>query len=247
MKAYEAAPTLIELLASPDEDVRRNAVEALGWLGDIGSKTAGDPILKMLCDEPDDLMRNEIVEALGRLRYAPALEKVKSILHKDSDWVIRASAAEALGEIASIGDSEVLAALELALDDPIEPVRCYAACSIGLLGIPRSGLLEKLQMYLSSEESLDTKAEILAARYRLGAGQDLPRMLELLESADEDLTVRILIILGDLIKRKTPEYITKDLSYIHEHLNKVIQSGSIHSCQAKQIIAELNSLKTDRS
>ncbi len=73
LEAYEAAPTLIELLASPEEDIQRLAVEALGWLGDIGSKTVGDSLLKMLNDDPDDLMRCELVT------YSPPLRDTTSI------------------------------------------------------------------------------------------------------------------------------------------------------------------------
>lgn len=241
LEAFEAVPTLIELLDSPEANVRERSVEALGWLGNKDKEVVGSALITML-DDSDDMIRNEVVEALARLEYTPALEKVKYLLRHDSDWVVRASAAEALSDLAEVGNSEVVAELELALDDPVEPVRSYAACSIGLLGAPTPELLNTLQMYLSSEEYLATKAEILAARYRLGVREDLLKLLQLLNNDDQHLTGILLTILEDLTERKVPETMIEDLPSVQNALIQVPRSFPIFSNHVEKIIVQLESI-----
>lgn len=242
LEAYEAVPTLVELLTSPEWNIRGLAVEALGWLGDEEIETVGPALVKMLADS-EELVRSDAVDALATLDYTPAIEPIKSLLRSDSDWVVRASAAEALGDLAEVGDSEVLAELELALDDPIGPVRGYSACAIGLLGTQE--ILPKLEVYLSSEESLATKAEILVARYRLGIRDDLTKLLKLLEDADEHLTGIILNILRDLAERKVPPTLADDAPQILQILTAIAQSVSIHRNHAEQVIVQLEAVELE--
>jgi HEAT repeat protein len=231
LKAYEAVSTLLPLLFSSEENVRGCVIETLGWLGEKEKETVGTALIKIL-DDPDELIRVETIDALARLKYISAIEKIKQILHDDSDWLVRSSAAEALADLSISGDLEVLAHLEMALDDPAQAVRSYAAMSIGILGISTPEFLEKLQVHISSEESLNTKAELLAARYRLGVQEDLLRFLELFSFADEHLTGILLNILEDLTERKTPESLIDKLSNIQEILVKVTQSFPIFCYQA---------------
>jgi HEAT repeat protein len=78
------------------------------------------------------------------------------LLKNDPDPLVRASAAETLGDL---GQEEAIAAIFVALVDTDESVRAYAANSIGLLGTPT--LLPKLAAYIKSENSLRVKAELL--------------------------------------------------------------------------------------
>ncbi|MBD3558427.1 HEAT repeat domain-containing protein, partial [Planktothrix sp. FACHB-1355] len=133
------------------------------------------------------------------------------------------------------------AELELALDDPIEPVRAYSACAIGLLGTQE--ILPKLEVYLSSEESLATKAEILVARYRLGVRDDLTKLLKLLEDADEHLVGIILNILRDLAERKVPLTLALDAPQIRQILTAIAQSFPIHRNYAERVIAQLKEVE----
>lgn len=241
LEAYEAVPILIELLAPPVRNIRGCAIEALGWLGYEDSESIGHLLLNILNDS-DELIRSDTFDALARLEYKPAVEAARDLLKNDPDWVVRASAAEALADIACIGDSETLADLESALNDPIEPVRSYAACSIGLLGTPTSELLDKLEMYFVLEEDLATKAEILGAKYRLGCNGDLQKLLQLLSGADELLVSNIFNILEDLTERQIPKSLTKYLSDIEKALRQAIQSFPIFRNQAEEIIAQLKSI-----
>jgi hypothetical protein len=78
-------------------------------------------------NDPEVIVRSEVVEALGGLRYKPAIARIQHTLRHDTEPLVRASAAEALGDI---GDEQALTALEDALKDADEAVRSYAANSL---------------------------------------------------------------------------------------------------------------------
>ena len=72
------------------------------------------------------------VEALGRIASPEAVAAVVKTLESPS-WLIRATAAQALGESNRSSDA-VLAALEKHLDDPVNLVRANALLSLKTLG-----------------------------------------------------------------------------------------------------------------
>lgn len=239
MEIPEVCATLIELLASPENNVRELAIEALGWLGDKEIETVGPALMKMLTDL-EELVRAEAIDALSLLSYKKAKDAVTFLLCNDPDWVVRASAAEALSHIADVGDAKILEALQLALEDSFKPVRSYAAFSIGILGTPE--IIPLLQKYLESEDSLDTKAEILAAQYILGERNALFTLLKLVEKADQHLGGVILNIFGDLAYRKIPPTLTSDSLIICNSLAKIGQDFFIERYHTEQVIAKLENL-----
>ena len=198
LRAYSAVPTIVGLLSSSDAVIRFTAAEALGYLGQPNPESVGKALVNLLVDS-EVIVRSEAVDALGILAYTAAIEPITSLLQNDPDPLVRASAAETLGDL---GQEEAIPALFTALLDPDESVRAYAANSLGLLGTVQ--LLPKLASYIKSEKSLRVKAELLGASYRLGAREDINLFLNLLERADEDLAMEILNILADLIERKQP-------------------------------------------
>ena len=239
IEVKEICGTLIELLSSSEESVRCQAAEALGWIGDNEIETVGTALIKLLTD-PDDLVRTEAVDALSLLSYKKAKDAVSFVLCNDPDWVVRASAAEALSYIGDVGDAKALEALQLALEDSCKPVRCYAAFSIGVLGTPK--MIPILQNYFESEESLDTKAEILAAQYVLGDRNALFKLLKLVEEADEHLSGVILNIFGDLAYRKIPSTLASDSSIICNSLARIGQEFFIERYHSEEVIAQLENL-----
>ena len=243
LEAYEAVPVLMELLASPEYNIRMLAVEALGCLGEEKVDRVGPALIKMLTD-PEELVRAEAVDALARLHHKPAKQSIINLLRDDSDWLVPASAAEALPDVAEVGDPEVLAELESAMNDTIEPVCSYAACSIGLLGTPET--LPTLRVYLMSEPCLSTKAELLAARYRLGDRNDLSRLLQLLDNAQEHLISVVLNILADIVEREVPENLAADAYRIRASLVKVTQSFPSYLNHVDQIIAQLEEVENPK-
>lgn len=238
-KAYTAVSTLVGLLRSPDAVVRSTAAQALGHLGIHEPETVGPALLNLLVD-PEVIVRSEAVDALGVLGYAPAVEAVKSVLRTDPEPLVRASAAETLGDL---GDARALAEIELALHDVDDAVRAYAASSMGLLGTPP--LLPKLQTYVEAEHSLTVKAELLGARYRLSAAEDLKQLLGLLDTADETLATVILNLLTDLTERKVPRTLAADAPHIRKALTALAQRIPMLHPHAEQIKAQIAKLESE--
>ncbi len=130
-KDYASAPKILKLLKSPAADIRSSAAYALGYLGRQDLESVGAALMDSLHD-PEEIVRSEVVEALGELSYIRAVASIEYLLRNDASPLVRASAAEALG---NLGVSEAMSSLELALLDVDEDdyVRAFTANSIGLL------------------------------------------------------------------------------------------------------------------
>ena len=159
---------------------------------------------------------------------------IEYLLRKDPSALVRASAAETLGYL---GKSQAINTLELSLLDTNEDeaVRCYAANSIGLLGTPQ--LLPKLENYLNSELPLSVKAELLGARYWLGAKEDIAKLLSLLDNADEHLATIILNILTDLTEREERPTLAKDAPDLEMVLRAIANRFPFTGNQPEKILA----------
>jgi HEAT repeat protein len=232
-EVYEAAPKIVRLLKSPDAAIRFTAAEALGYLGSEEVETVG-PALMNLLDDEEELVRSEAVEALGDIDYTPAVESIEYLLRKDPSALVRASAAETLGYL---GKYQAINTLELSLLDTNEDeaVRCYAANSIGLLGTPE--LLPKLENYLNSELPLSVKAELLGAKYWLGAKEDIAKLVNLLDKADEDFAQHILNILTDLTEREEQPTLAKDAPDLERVLRAIANRFPFTGNQPEKILA----------
>lgn len=127
-----AAKPLIGALSADDPLVRRQAVDALGRIGD---RRAVEPLIGTLKDR-DSLIRGHAVEALGRIKDPQAVAPLVVILSsKEQPSHVRMSAAEALG---AIGDPRAVEPLTLALLDQHWGVRSRAAQALGRLKDPRA-------------------------------------------------------------------------------------------------------------
>ncbi|MEG3966150.1 MULTISPECIES: HEAT repeat domain-containing protein [unclassified Microcoleus] len=233
-EVYEAVPKIVRLLKSPDAAIRFTAAEALGYLGSEEIETVG-PALMNLLDDEEELVRSEAVEALGELDYTPAVVPIEYILRNDPSALVRASAAETLGYLE---EASAIETLELSLLDPNEDeaVRCYAANSIGLLGTPQ--LLPKLENYLNSEFPLSVKAELMGARYWLGAKEDMAKLVDLLDKADEDFAQHILTILTDLTEREPQPNLAKDAPDLERVLSAIALRFPLMRHQAEAILTQ---------
>jgi HEAT repeat protein len=236
MEAYEAVPVLVELLTSPEENIRSLAAEALGLLGANDVETVGPELIKTLSDSAA-LVRSNAIEALLILDYKPAIESAKY-----PEWFVRISATEALADLAEEGDTEVLDLLKTIFNDQNEDevMAGYAAWAMGLLGT--SELLPTLQEYLASEESQEVKVNLLIARYRLGVKEDINLVLEILKKADKETASIILNNLEDLTVGKIPPNLIEDVPHISEVVSKVGESFSTECNHAMQVISKLESL-----
>ena len=155
-------------------------------------------------------------------------------MHDDSDWIVRASAAEALGNLE---DASILPDLEDALYDEEDPVRVYAATSIGLVASP--AFLPTLNAYIQAEHDPNVRKELLVASYRLGETASMNDILNLIQNADEDSVARLLISLQDLAEWKPPASLRGDAERIREALTALAQRLPFHRPHVELIIEDL--------
>lgn len=226
--------TIAVLVSSLDPVVRLTTARALGILGREEMDQAAHALSGLLAD-PEWIVRAEAVDALGVLGYKPATAAVKSLLLKDPEAVVRASAAETLGDL---GDTQALAELVVALKDIDENVRSYAASSIGLLG--DSSILAQLQSQINMESSMRVKAELLGARYRIGASDDINLLLDLLATTDEITANAILNMFSDFIWRKSPPTLRKDLPLLSKKLMLLSNRIKITRAHVNEILENLS-------
>ena len=171
-----AVKPLIGALSSDDPLVRRQAVDALGRIGD---RRAVEPLIGTLKDR-DSLIRSQAVQALGRIKDPQAVTPLAAVLSsKEQQSHVRMSAAEALG---AIGDPRAVEPLILALRDEHWGVRSRAAQALGRLKDPRAvapliGALQEKEAAVraNAAEALGTMGDRRAVKPLTAALQDSDR------------------------------------------------------------------------
>jgi len=123
----EPAVTLIlAALASPHQEVREAAANALGKMG---SARAGQPLVDVLKDEEENV-RWYAVESLRKLGAVRAVPELCSLLRSDESARVREIVATTLGEL---DQPAAVPALKEALDDPVERVQVRAVEALQML------------------------------------------------------------------------------------------------------------------
>lgn len=120
---------LITALDSPDDEIREDAVKAIGELNDI---RAVRPLIRRLNDR-DRFIRRESAKILGRLGDLQGIAPLIGLLG-DEDRSVREAAAEALG---AIGIPAVHSLLE-ALKNPVWQVKVGAIVALRIIGDKRA-------------------------------------------------------------------------------------------------------------
>lgn len=101
MKKNQDVEGLIKVLDNEDEELRHEAVDALGNLGDI---RAVEPLIELLKDDKSWYLSN-VIDALGSLKDPRAVQPLIEIMSIEH---VRGNAAQALGEI---GDHQAIVPL----------------------------------------------------------------------------------------------------------------------------------------
>jgi hypothetical protein len=125
-KGAEAIPFLLTLVGRKNSDAREDASFLLGEL----KRTDGiaDVLLTQLNKERDLVAQSAMIQALGKLRYQPAVQPMARLILSDNiDRDIRLDAADSLGRIVKIAFSES--------DDPL----AAAISWLGTQGYSREG------------------------------------------------------------------------------------------------------------
>jgi len=152
-----AVEPLLRTLGSDNPKTRAYAARALGL---IGAPRAFDPLVALLARECDDIVRINLIEAIGNLRDARAVNILLSYLkappQQNRGWIIR-TAANALGRI---GTEEVIGPLSHVLaNDPDWFARLGAAEGLRKIRNPRAA--DSLRGALKDEDAR-VRAEALA-------------------------------------------------------------------------------------
>lgn len=142
---------LIRALRHEDEEVRWEAADALG---EIGDERAVEPLIQALKDEDDDVQWGA-AEALGKMGE----KAVEPLIQALKDKNVRSLATFALGEI---GDSRAVEPLIQALKDEDKNVRFSGALYLGKFGDSRA--VEPLIQALKDEDEDFQEAALASIR-----------------------------------------------------------------------------------
>jgi HEAT repeat protein len=91
-----AVDRLIPMLGSPSGHIRRNAAEALGW---VGSPVATDALVDVLGDDRDAAVRAQAAWALGQIAAPAARAALERAELRDPVAAVRSQASVALARI----------------------------------------------------------------------------------------------------------------------------------------------------
>ncbi len=159
--ARRAAPDLVQLVGDAQYDVQAAAENSLQRMGEDAIPALADA----LQNSPDGF-RKQALSLLSRCgpKAAPI---VLRILKKDQSTYMRASAAEALGEIRPAA-AETVEALISAFSDLEENVRAAAADALGAIGAPAGVAIGPLITVSHGDKDSLVRKKALDAVARIG-------------------------------------------------------------------------------
>ena len=165
--AAEAVPALIDALEDSYEPVRRNAIYALGAIGELSV----EPLIDALDAEKEAFEMEPILHICDAAHGlaavgAPAVSMLISALQDERENV-RASAAYALGEMGPAA-AEAVDMLIALLTDKSEEVRRHATSALGMIKVPTSKTVPALVEILENPEDTDLAFFAAQALTRIG-------------------------------------------------------------------------------
>ncbi len=178
--AAEAVPALIDVLEDSYEPVRRNAIYALGAIGELSV----EPLIDALEAEKEAFEMEPILHICDAAHGlaavgAPAVSVLISALQDERENV-RASAVYALGEMGPVA-AEAVDALIALLTDESEEVRRHATSALGMIKVPTSKTVPALVKVLRNPE--DTDLAFFAAQALTRIGPDATEAVPALRDA----------------------------------------------------------------
>jgi HEAT repeat protein len=261
-----AVRPLIDLLNDRNANVQQNAVMALG---EIGDRSAVEPIILFLRDNKNSDKLITAIEALANIKDARAVEPIAQILlsHKEQD--IKFEAALALGEI---GEKSAVEALFHALDDKAPEVRWRAALSLGEIGDHRAinplrrvlkdkdqevrdyaaeaiGKLGDTQVYLSTlknklSRSADSHERSTAAEEIAEIGsQGLPILLEALIKGNINVCYDVAYVIWSVLMKENKEVLQalyEALKPASERLTKMVSKVKVIEASPRSYSEEVS-------
>jgi HEAT repeat protein len=222
LKAYEAISTLINLLNSPERNVRGLTTKALGKIGHKDLENVAPRILELLKDT-DESVKLDAIEALKDLRYKPSIPCIKKIATSTTNELIKIYSFEALSYLCEEEDSEIFNQMIATIEDPEvdKTLATFAARVVGAVGNSES--ITKIRALILREKFDQVKANLLISSYRLGDREAIYNFFSLLDSSDADNLELLLNVLEDLIVYDLPEISSEDKEEIAIRMNLIMR------------------------
>jgi HEAT repeat protein len=189
--------SLLLCLEDANEDVRSDAAEALGWLGNV-SETVISALLLRLQDE-NSRVRVFAAQTLGNLGNASETVINALLLSlQDSDRSLSFFAVRALGKVGNTSEV-VINALLLRLKDEDNSVRFEAASALGELGNASESVISALLLRLEDADN-SVRASAESALGKLGNASEavINALLLGLENGDNSMRASAAQALGKL-------------------------------------------------
>ncbi|MCD6412845.1 MAG: HEAT repeat domain-containing protein [Elusimicrobia bacterium] len=173
---------------------------------------------------------------LGRMRNPASVEELMKVLEKDSDFGVRAQAAESLGNLRN---RKATPALIKALGDKNRNVRAAVIVAFGYLR--DKSAVEPLMNYYKSEDDLGLRISALNVLGVLGDEKALPLMIESLK----DKNSRIRTIAAQALGRLRNPKATKPLLEATRDSDKNVRLYAVRSLGEvgnKEVVKDLEKL-----
>lgn len=249
------AADIAALLEDPDVYVRREVVKALHSLGMQAVRPHTEKLLKALNDS-DFRVQSLAVKALGLLgptatqTVADAVAECTKHVHR----IIRAAAADAIGEFTSAGSSHADKLAKLLHDEDYE-VRGHAVRSLGKLGATTARTQAAEIANLLSDSDSGVRKNATWALGITGEAQHVPDLLKQLSDSDRSIRYYSAEALGSLAQHQlwgrgqgaslVPLIHDSDHRVRSSAIEALSQLGPSARSQADDISASLKDLEHD--
>jgi HEAT repeat protein len=200
LMAKSTVSALVKAAHSPDEDLAREALDALDKIKDL---SAG-PQLVDLVDSPKKAVRQEAVLTVGLLHAREAASKLQIVAQNDQDKKTRRNAFEGL---AYLGEPVSYDLFIRTLGEKDKTYRAYAAEGLGRIGDKRA--LPELEKALADETDAGTRLAEELALTKLGESK-MGELVAGLGSRNWDSALAYLVELG-----QDPQIVTQFPGYLH--------------------------------
>ena len=210
----------ISFLKSRDSKLKENAISILG---DIKSKKAIDPLLKILPKETNNIV-NHIAEALGKIGTEKAIVGLAKILERRGSNG-KMKAIEALGKIGSKG----VPILVLHLNDKYIPRKIIPV--LGKMGPKASSAVPDLIRLINGKNTYFQKS-IFETLGEIGpmAKSALPHLLKVYYASKGRLKVSILKAMIQMGGKEVDKIVSEILKKIHDPSPKIRKQYSALLC-----------------
>jgi len=187
-KEKEVAETLLPFLEHEKPTMRYITAKALG---EIGEDIAGDALMKALV-EPEDWVKIEIIEAIGKLNPEGAANMLVKYLEEERDQKVKATIIKNLGRL---GDENIIPFITEYLNSVDERVKANAIEA--LENFSNTRILEILNPF-KKDENNRIRANTALVLVRKGENEGYSILREMLSETSRWMKASAIYALGEI-------------------------------------------------